>query len=94
MNRSSKQRWNGPRRNKSGGGQQQRPSGDGGNPSQWQRKYDDYKALAESADRSDQVTRENYWQHAEHYIRLINDSRRPAADQLSDMPAGDPLNSN
>ena len=66
----SKQRW--PRRNNNGASKQIRPATD--NPSQWQRKADEYRAMAECADKSDQVTRENYWQHAEHYIRLMNGS--------------------
>lgn len=67
-NRSSRQRF--PRRNQAP--QQSRGATD--NPALWQRKYDEYRNLAENADRSDQVTRENYWQHAEHYFRLMNGS--------------------
>jgi hypothetical protein len=39
---------------------------------QWRQTYERYKALAEGSD--DPVSRENYWQHAEHYIRLINEA--------------------
>lgn len=35
--------------------------------------YDDYLALARAAEvAGDIVTRENYYQHAEHYRRLLN----------------------
>ena len=43
-------------------------------PGQWQRNYEHYKGLAESAGSADAVMREGYWQHAEHFIRLINDA--------------------
>jgi len=41
---------------------------------QWRQNYERYKGLAESAGSADAVTREGYWQHAEHYIRLINEA--------------------
>lgn len=41
---------------------------------QWRQNYEHYKHLAESAGRDDVVTREGYWQHAEHFIRLINEA--------------------
>ena len=41
---------------------------------QWRQNYERYKSLAESTDGSDAVTREGYWQHAEHFIRLINEA--------------------
>jgi len=41
---------------------------------EWRQNYERYKRLAESAGRDDAVTREGYWQHAEHFIRLINDA--------------------
>ena len=41
---------------------------------QWRQNYERYKSLAESADNADAVTREGYWQHAEHFIRLINEA--------------------
>ena len=41
-------------------------------PGQWRQNYERYKTLAESAGDADPVTRENYWQHAEHFLRLIN----------------------
>ncbi|HXB51753.1 MAG TPA: DUF4167 domain-containing protein [Rhizomicrobium sp.] len=44
------------------------------NQSQWQRKYDHYCELAQAAGRDDAVTREGHWQHAEHYLRLMNGS--------------------
>lgn len=46
-----------------------RPGG-GGNP---QQSFDRYVALARSAATSgDRVEAENYYQHAEHYFRLMN----------------------
>jgi hypothetical protein len=50
-------------------GQQSAPN----NQSQWQRSYDRYCQLAQSAT-DDAVTREHYWQHAEHFLRLMNGS--------------------
>jgi len=44
------------------------------NQSQWQRKYDHYCDLAQAAGSNDAVTREGHWQHAEHYLRLMNGS--------------------
>ena len=41
---------------------------------EWRQNYERYKNLAESAGRDDGVTREGYWQHAEHFIRLINEA--------------------
>jgi hypothetical protein len=41
---------------------------------QWRQNYERYKSLAESTDGSDAVTREGYWQHAEYFIRLINEA--------------------
>jgi hypothetical protein len=41
---------------------------------QWRQTYERYKGLAESAGDTDAVTREGYWQHAEHFIRLINEA--------------------
>ena len=40
----------------------------------WQRHYDRYCQLAQNAFEADAVTREQYWQHAEHYRRLLNGS--------------------
>ena len=44
------------------------------NQNQWQRKYDHYCELAQATGRDDAVTREGHWQHAEHYLRLMNGS--------------------
>lgn len=44
------------------------------NQSQWQRKYDHYCDLAQAAGSNDAVTREGHWQHAEHFLRLMNGS--------------------
>jgi hypothetical protein len=41
---------------------------------QWRQTYERYKGLAESACNADAVTREGYWQHAEHFLRLINEA--------------------
>jgi cold shock protein len=40
---------------------------------QWQRSYDRYCELARNAG-DDLVTREHYWQHAEHFLRMMNGS--------------------
>ncbi len=41
---------------------------------QWQRNYDHYCQLAQSNAGGDAVTREQHWQHAEHFLRLMNGS--------------------
>lgn len=41
---------------------------------QWRQNYDHNKGLAESAGGADTVMRQSYWQHAEHFIRLINEA--------------------
>jgi cold shock protein len=43
------------------------------NSAQWQRGYERYRILAQNVP-DDLVTREHYWQHAEHFRRLINGS--------------------
>jgi hypothetical protein len=43
---------------------------------QWRQNYERYKGLAESPGSADEVMREGYWQHAEHFIRLINEAAR------------------
>ena len=43
------------------------------NLKEWQRSYDRYCDLALNA-REDVVERHNYWQHAEHFLRMINGS--------------------
>ncbi|MGD0192960.1 MAG: DUF4167 domain-containing protein [Rhizomicrobium sp.] len=43
----------------------------GGN---WQSRYEHYRNLAQQTGDIDRVTRENYWQHAEHFMRLMNGS--------------------
>jgi len=42
------------------------------NPIQWQQKYNHYCALAQATNGDDAVTREQYWQHAEHFLRMMN----------------------
>jgi len=41
---------------------------------QWQHKFDHYCNLAQAANGNDAVTREQHWQHAEHFLRLMNGS--------------------
>jgi hypothetical protein len=56
-------------------GQQTAPNNQSpNNQSQWQRKYDHYCDLAQAAGSNDAVTREGHWQHAEHFLRLMNGS--------------------
>ncbi len=46
-----------------------------GNAADWRRNFERYTALALNLGRDDDaVTRENYYQHAEHYLRLMNDA--------------------
>ena len=52
-------------------GSRQPPTAD--KSGQWQRSYDRYCELARNAG-DDFVTREHYWQHAEHYLRMMNGS--------------------
>jgi hypothetical protein len=40
----------------------------------WQRSYNRYCELARSPGSEDAVAREQYWQHAEHFYRLMNGS--------------------
>ncbi len=42
--------------------------------SQWRQRYEYYCDLAEKAGAGDRVAREQYWQHAEHFFRLMNGS--------------------
>jgi cold shock protein len=43
------------------------------NTHEWQRNYARYCDLAQNTN-DDAVARENYWQHAEHFLRMINGS--------------------
>jgi hypothetical protein len=53
----------------------------------WQRNYERYLALAQAqAQSGDIVGAENYYQHAEHYFRLMSSSRR------NDQIAADDVN--
>lgn len=52
--------------------QGRKPDADG--HAQWQRRYEHYRNLALQAGNADPVTREQYWQHAEHFCRLMNGS--------------------
>ena len=44
------------------------------NQSQLQQKYDHYCNLAKATNGDDAVTREQHWQHAEHFLRMMNGS--------------------
>jgi hypothetical protein len=44
------------------------------NPSQWKQKYDHYCNLAQATNGDDAVTREQHWQHAEHFLCMMNGS--------------------
>jgi hypothetical protein len=44
------------------------------NQSQLQQKYDHYCNLAQATNGGDAVTREQHWQHAEHFLRMMNGS--------------------
>ena len=41
---------------------------------QLQQKYDYYCNLARATNADDAVTREQHWQHAEHFLRMMNGS--------------------
>ncbi len=71
-NRSS--RWRGPRAPKARPAPIAPSQASPNRLGQWRQNYERYKSLAESTDGSDAVTREGYWQHAEHFIRLINEA--------------------
>jgi hypothetical protein len=43
-------------------------------PYQRLRKYEHYCTLAQATNAGDAVTREQHWQNAEHFLRLINGS--------------------
>ncbi len=44
------------------------------NQSHLQQKYDHYCALAQATNGDDAVAREQHWQHAEHFLRMMNGS--------------------
>ncbi|MEJ0042622.1 MAG: DUF4167 domain-containing protein [Rhizomicrobium sp.] len=55
----------------------------------WKRRQQHYLSLAEGAGGADRVDRENYWQHAEHFHRLIAaaaESRRQASADVPGPP--------
>jgi hypothetical protein len=65
------------RRRPGSGAARPRPENGGeskNNHADWQRHYERYCQLAQNAFDADAVTREQYWQHAEHYRRLLNGS--------------------
>jgi hypothetical protein len=43
-------------------------------PGDWQHSYDYYCQLARGPGTGDAVAREQHWQHAEHFCRLLNGS--------------------
>ena len=49
-------------------------------PGQWQRRYEHYRNLAQQVGEADSITREHYWQHAEHFYRLMNGSGSEATN--------------
>lgn len=65
QNPTHRSRPNVPNRN-----QPRQTSNPGGNQNQWRARYEHYSNLARQA--ADRVTSEQHWQHAEHFIRLIN----------------------
>jgi hypothetical protein len=69
-NRST--RWKGPRAANAGSVSAAPSQASPNHLGQWRQNYERYKNLAESAGNADAVTREGYWQNAEHFIRLIN----------------------
>jgi hypothetical protein len=44
------------------------------NEAHWQQRRQYYLDLAKGAGDADRVVRENYWQHAEHFHRLITEA--------------------
>jgi len=48
-----------------------------GNPAQWRQSFERYCALALS-ESDDRVARENYYQYAEHYLRLMHEAEAVA----------------
>jgi hypothetical protein len=44
------------------------------NQNQLQQKYDNYCSLAQATNGDDAVTREEHWQQAEHFLRMMNGS--------------------
>src|ERR1700733_12826675 len=47
----------------------------------WRQHYEHYRGLAESTRDLDRVSRESYWQHAEHFHRMMAEHRN------SNLPA-------
>lgn len=68
MNSRTNRRPSGPSSRAAGRGQTT-------GPAQWRQSFERYNALAEEAGRTaDVVARENYYQHAEHYFRLMREA--------------------
>lgn len=64
-----------PNRRPSGPSNRAAARGQATGPAQWRQSFERYRALAEEAGRTaDDVTRENYYQHAEHYLRLMREA--------------------
>jgi len=57
----------------------------------WYRREQHYLNLADNANNTDRVDRENYWQHAEHFHRMIaeaaNSHRRAGVGAAEPLPA-------
>ncbi|MCE9648713.1 MAG: DUF4167 domain-containing protein [Parvibaculum sp.] len=53
----------------------QSSSGKSGGAANWRRNFERYMALAQNlGPHDDEVTRQSYYQHAEHYLRMMNDA--------------------
>jgi hypothetical protein len=52
-------------------GQARSPKAEAKRPDRALERYEHYRSLAENARDVDRVTRENYWQHAEHFLRVL-----------------------
>jgi hypothetical protein len=54
-------------------GQARSPKAGAKRPDRALERYEHYRSLAENARDIDRVTRENYWQHAEHFLRMLTE---------------------
>lgn len=51
----------------------------GNTPERARQRYEHYRDLAENTRDLDAVARENYWQHAEHFLRMMAEQRNPGS---------------
>ncbi len=59
--------------------QQRKPAG---NVAGWRQSFERYMALAQNVGQhEDDVTREGYYQHAEHYLRMMNEAAAAAGER-------------